>query len=141
MGLKDRAGSNPSMSSIQSGVCSMCCGLVWAIVFGIFGFSANPWACWGQDYMKAAEAAGISFDFSSSSSSSSTSVSWSSSASSANFTWGDAWTSSVYLAASPDCYYQQNYDSWNKKYMDLSIEARGICYLVNAEGYKSFTES
>jgi len=42
------------MSAIQTGICSICCGLIWAIVFAVFGFgTANPWSCWGYDAVAA----------------------------------------------------------------------------------------
>ena len=48
MGLKDKARQNPSMSAVQNGICAMCCGLIWAILFGALGFGSNDWECWGM---------------------------------------------------------------------------------------------
>jgi len=146
------------MSAIQTGICSICCGLIWAIVFAVFGFgAANPWSCWGYDAVAAVNDLSDALDNWNSTDWSSwsgsrllQSTSWSTSTSSGSFSW-DAISAEVSYVKSTDCWYSDKSStkcyidkpadvvSWNGTVISTYIKLDAAT--LESQGYKNVTMS
>ncbi len=144
------------MSAIQTGICSICCGLIWAIVFAVFGFAAaNPWSCWGYDSIAAVNDLSDalnqlnSTDWSSWSTGSRLlqSTTWSTSGSS-SFSW-DTLGATVTNVKSPDCWYDSKTSTkcYIEKPQEILTGNMTSRYVqlgegeLKAQGYKNVTSS